>query len=264
MSFGFWTKAAGSRPDSLVTRFAWTPLPFDTSVFGMPMARLDGVWGDDEALVQEFPKWLAERDAEGLRHLAARIPSGLPQPIRFLEAHDFRYVDALITFEWKRRNYREVEGVEVAQASDAEAVGALSVAAFNLNRFTSDPNLAREGVDLMHRTWAMNNLNGRADRNWVVRKGARLAGFIQCLDRPSEDCARIDLIAVDADFRGQGIGESLVETFVAHYSPLRARLLVGTQGANRGAMRLYERCGFLGDDLDLTLHRTPANGMSPG
>jgi ribosomal protein S18 acetylase RimI-like enzyme len=63
----------------------------------------------------------------------------------------------------------------------------------------------------------------------------------------------IDLIAVARSQRSHGAGRALVAALAGDGAPID----VGTQGWNTGALRFYERLGFLVRDTRFVLHGHP-------
>ena len=66
--------------------------------------------------------------------------------------------------------------------------------------------------------------------------------------------AIIDLIAVAAPFRRQGIAGQMIEAAFDHFGDTIDGIRVGTQEDNLASMRLYERAGFAVERRDVTLH----------
>jgi GNAT superfamily N-acetyltransferase len=83
------------------------------------------------------------------------------------------------------------------------------------------------------------------------------AGFLSVVETAQAGGAVrvIDLVAVDAQHRGRGVGAALVDAFIDTHSPECASLAVGTQAANVASLRLYERAGFLVSDSRYVMHR---------
>ena len=85
----------------------------------------------------------------------------------------------------------------------------------------------------------------------VVERAGDVIGFELVLD--TDEGSVIDLIAVAAAERGQGAGTALVSGLIA--SRPERPVLVGTQVSNIGAMRFYERLGFIAARAQFVLHR---------
>lgn len=71
------------------------------------------------------------------------------------------------------------------------------------------------------------------------------AGYLMLLFRKGASVARLYSIAVDPEFRGRGVGESLLsEAAAAAAAGGASRLRLEFRPSNRAAQRLYERAGF--------------------
>ncbi|MGZ4305733.1 MAG: GNAT family N-acetyltransferase [Solirubrobacteraceae bacterium] len=79
----------------------------------------------------------------------------------------------------------------------------------------------------------------------VATAGDRVVGHLQLIDRPADHASEIKNMAVEATYRGRGIGSMLVEEAIAL---ARARghstVTVATASADTGNLRFYQRVGF--------------------
>ena len=242
-----------STPSSIAKTLAVVPQPFETSVFGAPVWRLeiDGQAGLDRTALDGLTND-ARRQKVAL--IVARIPSGSTAGRPLAEA-GFRQIERLITF---RRDIpaalAPVPGVSLAEAGDAEACAAIGRTAFFCDRFHADSRIADAMADEIKARWARNGIDGRADAPLVVREAGAIAGFDLCM-RKGED-AVIDLIAVDRRWQGRGLGRKLVEGALAHYAGAARTLWVSTQEANAASVALYRSAGFALDGVAETWHWT--------
>lgn len=78
-----------------------------------------------------------------------------------------------------------------------------------------------------------------------------MAGFLQALLPPDRPLV-VDLIGVAADWRGRGLGAAMLAfAQAAAGGPRRT----GTQLANAGSLRFYERLGFRFVGANYVFHR---------
>jgi GNAT superfamily N-acetyltransferase/catechol 2,3-dioxygenase-like lactoylglutathione lyase family enzyme len=79
----------------------------------------------------------------------------------------------------------------------------------------------------------------------VAVAGDRVVGHVQLIDRPADGASEIKNMAVEATYRGRGIGRMLVEAAI---DLARARghstIAVATASADIGNLRFYQRVGF--------------------
>ncbi len=126
------------------------------------------------------------------------------------------------------------------------------------SRFYADPRFARSRCDALYATWIENSCHGYADVVLVGEVDGAVCGYVSCHIGPHNE-GRIGLLAVSRPARGTGLGRTLVQHALAWFAARNClRVQVVTQGRNDNAIRLYERCGFLTNRLQLWLHRWAA------
>jgi len=135
------------------------------------------------------------------------------------------------------------------------ALEALAVQAGALSRFALDPAMPPGTATRMYRAWIERSVSGAiADAVYLARapQGA-LAGLITTARQ--EHCGVIGLLAVDAAFRGAGIGHALTSAAHRHFlaQDLREAQVV-TQAANLAACRLYAGSGYVAARTEAVYH----------
>jgi ribosomal protein S18 acetylase RimI-like enzyme len=105
-----------------------------------------------------------------------------------------------------------------------------------------------------------------SDRLLVATAGPEIVGYGELRFNSWNDRAEIEGLTVSGDFRGQGIGRSLIQALDE-----RARqqvsvrcLWLETQNINYPAIQFYRRLGFKLCGLDETLYRPGMPGLLPG
>jgi len=134
-----------------------------------------------------------------------------------------------------------------------EKIIKIAGSSFSNTRFFKDPNIHVEkakGVSAER----VKNAFEKADKFFIVFGGVDApAGFSLC--SRSEDELVCELIAVDSEFAGQGIGKKLVNAMhpLAREMGLE-KLMVPTQADNIAATRLYTSTGFLPSEFHTIYH----------
>jgi dTDP-4-amino-4,6-dideoxy-D-galactose acyltransferase len=131
----------------------------------------------------------------------------------------------------------------------------LAIASGAQSRFRVDPRLPPERCDHLYRRWIERSVSREiADAVLVWHSDAgKLGGMITAGHHAGR--GQIGLLAVDAAYRGQGIGGQLIAA--AHQEFIRRgyhSAEVVTQGANGAACRLYQRCGYRVEQVELFFH----------
>jgi len=151
-----------------------------------------------------------------------------------------------------------IDGVEVRGAEREDHADAQRIAgnAFVFSRFHLDPLVAPELAHRIKREWIRSYCEGRRGECLLVaRRQGRVVGFLAVLtvENGGRKVAVIDLIAVDGESRGQGIGGALVRHFLHQWRGCDV-LRVGTQVANAASLRLYQQCGFVVAESSYVMH----------
>ena len=95
--------------------------------------------------------------------------------------------------------------------------------------------------------WSVNAINSELNNSlslWLVAvEGERLAGYVG--SQSVLGWADMMNIAVDPDFRGQGVGRRLIEELIAHLKKNSVTCLtLEVRASNDPAIRLYDKLGF--------------------
>ena len=238
-------------------------LPWDSDFFGLPIGRVP--------LDRPSPTDVAEAIGAARRSgvaclyltCAADEVVGVTAAVR----GGFRVVDVRVTLDRSMEPTEQTvataeRGATVppstrrAQDSDLPRLAPLARTAFQESRFFVDGRFPRSRVEDLYQRWLERDYSS-ADGVVVVEdvetSGGKTAGFASGL-LPG-DTARVGLVAVAPEFRGQGIGSRIVSGLLREFAGRRARrTVVVTQARNRAAIRLYEEVGFRASAIEVTLH----------
>ncbi len=98
-------------------------------------------------------------------------------------------------------------------------------------------NYSSELFLTIHRSWNGSFL--------VAVKDEKVVGFISGLNNPKDSSSRILMLSVHPAYRRQGIGSSLLNTFVQRCSKLgSSQIYLEVRPSNRYALEFYEKRGF--------------------
>jgi ribosomal protein S18 acetylase RimI-like enzyme len=173
-----------------------------------------------------------------------------------LEEQGFRVVDTNVTLELERPlPVVPTRGIRMAVPDDQDSVEHVASTSFAYSRFHLDRSFERSVADRIKAEWAGNFFHGRrGDYMIVAETNQRVRGFLQLL-RDGADAATIDLIGVATDARRRGLASAMIRH--AFQACQVKTMRVGTQIANIGSLRLYEKLGFrvVATSYVLHLHR---------
>ena len=150
-----------------------------------------------------------------------------------------------------------VAGVTVREAKPVEELAqlrALAVASGASSRFMLEERLPAGKAAELYERWMDNSLTGAlAAKVLVAVRAGAVVGMVTVGERAG--AADIGLIAVDEAARGGGVGSALVAAALAWgRSAGLDQATVVTQGHNRAACALYERCGYAVRDTVQVYH----------
>lgn len=252
-------------------------LAWDTSLLGMKAARLDAL-----VSIGDFDRQLAnkrlllsavqqEAVRRGIEHISARVDGADISSLHALEESGFITIDGILTLALSLDGVDLPEdpaglALRLATTDDAADVESLGRTAYTIDRFHSDPAIARDIADTVNATWARNSVLGvAADATVVARDEKGLLGFVTCkLQRDTAQhlgalIGTIVLVATAERARGRGIGISMTMKALRWFKESGCKFVdVGTQMANIPASRLYESAGFRMVGSSVSLRWTPA------
>ena len=231
--------AAPGAPSFVIERLAW-----DSDFFGLPVARLTAPALTGPSLAEA---------AAALRTADVALAYVMTEQAVAAEEADavgLVHRDAKTTF---RRAVGEglpaVPGVVIREAlaesaAEVAALRALAVESGRVSRFAREERLPREKVAELYERWMDNPLSGSMGARVLVAEGdGGVAGMVTVGER--NGAADIGLIAAAPAARGRGVGRALVGAALAWGREAGlAEATVVTQGHNREACALYERCGY--------------------
>ncbi len=232
----------------LVQRLGW-----DSDFFGFPIARLR----DEEPEIEAIDRADHFCESNGICCLYALVSAAKPFTIQRLCSAGYRWVDIRLTLRAdisKRCEPLEVRA-RLATPDDIPALRGIAAVSHRDGRFYADPCFPRERCDAFYAQWIENSVLGFEDAVLIVDDADGPVGYVTCKLRDAGR-GQIGLFAVAERARGQGIGRALLESAEAWFSGRDCTCVdVVTQGANVAAQRIYQRNGFITQDVQIWLHK---------
>lgn len=185
----------------------------------------------------------------------AKLPTDNIRLVNQFVSIGFRIVDVNITFQREPAKI-DPSSIFVREASPEDEARVLKIAAscFSYSRFHLDPLIPNEIANMIKREWVANYFRKqRGEKLFVAELNSEIVGFNAVL-KVQQNIRVIDLIGVDKNYWGRGVGKALVESFINESQNQYERLMVGTQIANIPSVNLYERCGFKSAGASYVLH----------
>jgi dTDP-4-amino-4,6-dideoxy-D-galactose acyltransferase len=232
-------------------------LDWDSDFFGRRIARVttNSLTVDS---VQSILVWCRARQIDCLYFLCNADDGNT---VRLAEDNGFRFVDIRMTLERQVDGVRPVQGaaceaiIRACAAGDIPALRSIAGATHRDSRFYNDPNFPGELCDALYATWIEKSCRGYADTVLVVELDGQPVGYVSChLHTGSR--GQIGLIGVGGGSQGKGLGGILVNASLDWCASRQmTRVTVVTQGRNVKALRLYQKCGFLVQSVQLWYHK---------
>ncbi len=202
-------------------------LPWDSGVYGFPMARLAALMAVPGAEEYAVKCALAEaaRDRaqqRGACFVDAQAHLGDLKSVHALCAQGFRCMDTHVAIVWdltKALPPAPASEAVVAEARPDDYADLISVSGRSYapySRFVVDDDLPRERAPEVFRQWAGNGLRGYADRVQLARIDGTAVGFCTWrIHKSSEQFlklrfANLDLTGVLPEARGKGVLSAMV------------------------------------------------------
>jgi ribosomal protein S18 acetylase RimI-like enzyme len=208
---------------------------------------------------------------KGFECIICRINTADIATIHVLESEKFQLMDILMTFifEFDDVKHRRIldesaneNNLVIRPFTSTDINNTLSdlkeiaQASFSADHFHTDPRFPKEKVDDLYAEWIYNCCcKNRANVVLIAQHGHKIAGFITCKVHEPQHYGVIELVAVHRNFRGRGIGSSLVDAALGWFSKQVNKVYVGTQITNMEALRLYQHAGFKFVKSNATFHR---------
>jgi dTDP-4-amino-4,6-dideoxy-D-galactose acyltransferase len=230
-------------------------LSWDSEFFGKRIARIvPNTLGSAE--LESVVAWSNSENIDCLYFLANSNDS---TSVRSAESLGFQLVDIRMTLERSldeigpRDNDTEI--IRPARESDIPTLKAIAKISHHDSRFYYDNHFAEASCEGLYETWIEKSCRGYADAVFVCQLEGKVVGYVSCQRSPS-GTGEIGLLGVAPEAQGRQIGHRLVETAVrwSHQQNMD-RVVVVTQGRNLRAQRLYQRCGFITQSLQLWYHK---------
>ncbi len=231
-------------------------LEWDSTFFGMTIARVNSNRLDAQTVTQVMD-WCQEKKVICLYFLA---DSNHVETIRQAEKNGFYLTDIRVTYELPLYGFedRYVPNPEIRNAvpEDLPFLRAITRSSYSDSRFYYDGHFSQESCDRLYEIWIEKSLSGFAQAVLVMGGPGKPEGFITCDKLFPEAKGKIGLVGVSRNARGRGIGQALVQASVHWFAGQGLdSVQVVTQGRNLAAQRLYQKGGFLTNEVKFWYHR---------
>ncbi|MBT4192083.1 MAG: GNAT family N-acetyltransferase [Candidatus Diapherotrites archaeon] len=241
--------------------------PWESGIFDKKMASIQAIGYKtfDEELVGKLFEFVFEQIKEkSIEHLSMRINPKIAEEINFfLEENDFHLIERYVTFindlENVSENELDLNDIKIYD-SDEKVIGLIceiAKSSFTLDRFHADQKIDNSKASISRSEWIKNLANGRGKVIYGLSSDevTSFLGFREIVSSYSVKYGVIELIAVEAKFRGKGFGTKMINKFLLESKKSGCKFsIVGTQEKNEASIKLYEKNNFSQLKTNLTFH----------
>lgn len=236
-----------------VTR--WEVRPWDSGFFGRRLAQVTG----HQATAPDLEAAIEQARAASVECLYFLADAADRDTVRAAEATGFSLVDVRLTLERIVANGGAAStpdaAIRPARLEDLPLLSALARTSHRNTRFHIDPHFDPQRSDEMYVVWIERSVRGElADAVFVADADGAARGYITVSG--GDAASSIGLVAVEAAYRGRGLGDRLLRAAV-QWTAARGlgRVSVVTQGRSAPSIRFYERAGFTTSLVQFWYHR---------
>ena len=239
-----------SNHDSICRRLDWDSEFFACNIARMTVERLT------EETVAQARAWC---ECSGIDCLYFLADATDPTTVSLAEGNGFHLVDVRLTLQLQLKDIPSAApilgSVRLGTILDGPVLRSIASHSHRDSRFYHDLQFPRPQCDALYETWIEKSLNGYAEAVFVAELEGEPVGYVSC-HLPSPAAGKIGLFAVDFSARRRGLGQGLLRESLRWFASKGAlRVTVVTQGHNVSAQRMYQRCGFETESLQLWYHR---------
>ncbi len=237
-------------------RLLWKPLDWDTAFFGIQSARITIC----RTNATELAGILSSAKSWGALVVHFLIDSDHDESVRAAEQAGFHLVDMRTTLIWSDQPPVPQPASEVIVRDHCDAdipvLEEIARTSYHDTRYYYDTRYPQERSNAMYGAWIVQSCRGKAARVVVAEKHGQPLGYVTCHVADDRTIGQIGLVGIHAGARGKGLGRALIQEAQRWFASQNiGSVSVVTQARNIGAIRLYQRCGFLTSKLQLWYHK---------
>jgi dTDP-4-amino-4,6-dideoxy-D-galactose acyltransferase len=217
-------------------------LEWDSKFFGYPVARINLNHEGNQELDALFEQ-LEERK---IRLAYFFVPPEEKMTIEKIITRKGVLVDQKTVFSKNTELHDDYSDtiIELGKGEITKSIMELAIQSGRFSRFHLDKKFINNEYERLYTAWIKKSVDREIAFTTLVIKKAKKAIGLATLGK-RDNYADIGLVAVDPDYRGQGIGVNLIQSAdtIAFEKGFKEMKVV-TQLQNKAACKLYEKCRF--------------------
>jgi ribosomal protein S18 acetylase RimI-like enzyme len=236
-------------------------VPWDSHVFGYPVAQVDRVLMLDHCapvIVPNLHKWF---DDHGVRLASCRLSSKRLRETMLLEANGFRFIEMIYSPSLESSGRLPHINcdlcIEPARREDLQEIASIAGQAFTTGRHLMDWRLPARLGNARYREWVLGSFMRGEHQVLKATLGGVLVGFFVIEER-SDGVVHWHLTAISPSWQGRGLGKALWCAMARRNFDAGFKRIETTISAhNTNVINIYGRLGFRIEDPQITLHWVP-------
>ncbi len=178
------------------------------------------------------------------------------------EKNGYSFVDVRVTFEMMLKKAR-VESADMQSISFRKAVEQdinqlkeIAGEIYTLSRYYFDQKFNRDKVREFYEGWLEKGVRGEYDDYCFIIEVDNKPVAFTTVKENDDGTADIGIVGVDKDYSGRSLGTILLQKVIGELQKKNLTVLrVVTQGRNYPAQRLYQKSGFITNQMELWYHK---------
>tara|TARA_B100001142_G_scaffold328986_1_gene390666 strand:- start:2802 stop:3980 length:1179 start_codon:yes stop_codon:yes gene_type:complete len=178
------------------------------------------------------------------------------------EENGYSFVDVRVTFELMLQNidYENDDLGDVifrkGEQEDIDKLRNIAGEIYTLSRYYFDRRFDQDKVREFYEGWLEKGIKGEFDDYcFIVEVDGRPVAFTT-VKESADGTADIGIVGVDKDYSGRSLGTILIKKVIEELKRKNLTALrVVTQGRNYPAQRLYQKSGFITNQMELWYHK---------
>ena len=230
-------------------------LPWDSNFFGQKIARVNGN-ELDAVKAKRINTWAIENKVACLYFLAS---SENDNTILCAEANGYHFVDLRVTLYCPLNKLptfaEQSNSIRFAVEKDIPALKQIAAINHTNSRFFTDQHFDRNKCRELYEVWIEKCVVDPDSRVFVWDDQGEASAYVTA-KLQSNKVGAIELVGLAPRLQGKGYGKQLIAAALNFFSSngMEAAETV-TQGRNLHALKLYQKCGFFIQSIEMWYHK---------